>query len=72
MVIIFSTTFVLEVNVQVSLKVATKVSFRSKKDPEKCAFEAIFLKQKRWSTFTTIELYLTNLERSYLVQIPIF
>ena len=60
MLIPFSATFVLEVNAPVSLKVATKGSFRGKKNPEKFVFLRLFFKAE------------TNLECSYLVQLHTF
>ena len=41
-------------NAQVLDKVATKGSSRGKKTWKICIFEAIFLKQKRWSASKTI------------------
>ena len=60
-----SAKYVLEVSKHVSPKATTKGSFRDKKTPEKIAFLRVECDQK-------IKAFLTNLGRSYLVQLHIF
>ena len=72
MVIPFLATFASDVSAQVSFNKATKGSFRGKNTCKICFFEATFLMQKRWRASKTISMYLTNLGRSYLVQLHIF
>ena len=65
-----SGTYFLEVSAHVSLKVATKVCLRVKKNSENLYFLVVFLKEKRKSVTKEIEVSLRNL--LYFFQLHIF
>ena len=67
-----SATYFLELGACLSLKLATKQSFRDKKNYVNLDLQAIFLKQKRRSATKKIEVSLKNLECSCLAQKHIF
>ena len=67
-----SNTHFLEVSVHVSLKVATKGSFRGENVWKFSVLKAFFLKQKRRSAIEKNEVSLINLTFLYLLQLYIF
>ena len=67
-----SKTLFLEVSAHVSLKVATKGSFRSKEIWKFAILKAFLLKKKRRSVTKNIEVSLINLALLYLAQLHFF
>ena len=67
-----SETNFLEMSAHVSVKVATRGSFRSKKKQKFSIVNAFFLKQKRGSATKKIEKTLIRLSLIYLVEQHIF
>ena len=72
MLILVSETYILEMGAHVSLKVATKGSFRVKKVQKLSTFKAYFLKYKRRSANKKSKVSLMNFALIYLVQQHIF
>ena len=65
-------TYFLEVGARASLKLATKVFLRGKKNSENLAFQVALLKQKRRNAAKKFEMFLMNLALVNLVQLHIF